>query len=242
MILYPSLHLKDGAVARLTRSGSDWRDAEILHPDPAKRAHEFESEHFGWLHVIDLNRAFDNTDANEAAITSILKNVKIPMQLGGGIRDMAAIEKWVERGVARVLLTTAAVDNPDLVREACKKFPGKIAVKIDARRGFVVSTGWTQKTEHRALDLALRVEEAGAAAIIYADINSDGALGDVNLEAIIDLAFALSTPVIASGGIQSLEEIRELKTHSHAGIEGLILGRALYNGKIRARDALKIAA
>lgn len=242
MILYPSIHLKDGVVARLTRAGADLREAEILHNNPAERAAAFEAENFSWLHVVDLNGAFEGHPANGLAISSILKAVKIPVQLGGGIRDMNTIAEWIDRGVSRILLTSAAIDDPDLLKTACKTYPGKIGVKIDARRGYVVSNGWAQTSTTKALDLALRVEEAGAAAIIYADINSEGALSEVNIEAIIDLAFALSTPVIASGGLQSIEEVKQLRAQAHAGIEGLILGRSLYNGKIDAKEALKIAA
>ena len=241
MILYASLHLKDGVVARLTRSGGDWHDAEVLHPNPAIRAAEFEAQKFPWLHVVDLNGAFEGRPVNAASVEAILKEVKIPIQVSGGIRDMKTIENWLEKGVARVVLTTAAVQNPELVREACRAFPGRVAVKIDSHSGYVTTTGWTRASTLKALDLALRVEEAGASAIIYADINPDGALAEINLEAIIDLAFALTTPVIASGGVQSLQELAELKANTKAGIAGLILGRALYNGVISARDALALA-
>lgn len=241
MILFPSIHIKDGMVARLTRSGGDLKEAEVLHTDPPLRAQEFEAQKFNWLHVVDLNGALEDKPVNAPVVEAILGAVKIPIQLSGGIRDMHAIENWIDKGIARVVLTTAAVQNPSLVREACQKFPGKIAVKIDSQAGFVTTTGWTSASTLRALDLALRVEEAGAAAIIYADINPDGALSEINFEAIIDLAFALTTPIIASGGVQSLQELIELKSHSKAGVSGLILGRALYNGKIKAAEALAAA-
>lgn len=242
MILYPSIHIKDGAVTRLTRSAHDVHHAEVLHDDPTERAEEFESQGFPWLHVVDLNGAFEGRPMNVKEVDSILKKVKIPVQLSGGIRDMKAVDDWIAKGVARVVLTTAAVHNPDLVREACKKYPGQIGVKIDSRAGYVAATGWTKTSSVKALDLALRVEEAGAAALIYADINSDGALGEVNSEAIIDLAFALTTPVIASGGVNSIDDLRELKDNAKAGVSGLILGRALYSGRIDAKEALELAA
>lgn len=241
MILYPSLHIKDGTVARLTRSGQDWRDVEILHPNPSERARAFADQGFSWLHIIDLNAAFSTESPNNAAITHIIKTAGIPVQIGGGIRDIKSIASWIDHGAARVLLTTAAVEQPDLVREACHLFPGKIGIKIDSRHGFVTTTGWTRTSTTRALDLALRVEEAGAAAIIHADINPDGALSEVNIEGIVDLAFALTVPVIASGGIQSLHEIQRLKDQEKSGIAGLILGRSLYNGRIDAKEALALA-
>ena len=241
MILYPSIHLKDGVVARLTRSGGDWHDAEVLHSNPAERAQDYERQGFPWLHVVDLNGAFEGRPVNAVSIEAILKAVKVPIQVSGGIRDMKTIESWMEKGVARVVLTTAAVQTPELVREACRAFPGRVAVKIDSQQGYVTTTGWSRRSTTRALDLALTVEEAGACAIIYADINPDGALSEVNLEAIIDLAFALTTPVIASGGVQSLHEMAELKANAHAGIAGLILGRALSNGTFTAREALELA-
>jgi phosphoribosylformimino-5-aminoimidazole carboxamide ribotide isomerase len=242
MILYPSIHINDGKVARLTRGASDLEQAEVLHDDPAARAEEFEAQGFEWLHVVDLNGAFEGKSVNTAAIESILRNVKIPVQLSGGLRDMSTIEKWFERGVARISLTSAALQNPELVREACKRFPGHIAVKIDARGSLVASNGWVKTTSVRALDLALRVEEAGAAALIYADINRDGALSEINTEAVVDLAFALTIPVVASGGVHSLQDLTDLKAHARAGIAGLILGRALYTGLIKADEALKLAA
>ena len=241
MILYPSLHIKDGVVARLTRSSSSAQQAELLHPDPVARAVVFEGEGFSWLHIVDLDGAFSDTPVNDACIEAIAKAVKIPIQLSGGIRDMAAIENWLSKGVERIVLTSAAQENPLLVQEAAERFPGRIAIKIDSIGGYVARTGWANTTSLKALDLALRAEDAGAAAIIYADINLDGALSEVNLEAIIDLAFALTIPVIASGGVSSLHDLAELKSHKDAGIEGLILGRSLYNGAIDARAALTLA-
>lgn len=241
MILYPSIHIKDGAVARLTRAG-EIGEAEILHSDPAARAAQFQEQKFGWLHVVDLDGAFDGHPVNRAAVEAILKNVKIPVQLSGGIRDLQTIEDWLAKGIARVVLTTMALQKPDLAREACRKFPGRIGIKVDSQAGHVALTGWLKTSRVKALDLALRFEESGAAAIIYADINRDGALAEINREAIIDLAFALTTPVIASGGVNSLADIAALKTGDAAGVAGLILGRALSSGKIKADEALALAA
>ena len=241
MILYPSLHIKDGAVARLTRSSSDSQQAELLHPSPIECAKAYQAEGFSWLHIVDLDGAFAETSVNPACIEEILKEVKLPMQLSGGIHDMQKIEHWLEKGVARVVLASAALEKPELVKEAAAKFPGQVAVKIDSIGGYVARTGWKNISSLKALDFALRVEEAGAAAIIYADINLDGALSEVDLEAISDFAFALTVPVIASGGVHSMQDLIELKSYSHTGIAGLILGRALYNGTIDAREALKLA-
>ncbi|MGB9153104.1 MAG: HisA/HisF-related TIM barrel protein [Alphaproteobacteria bacterium] len=242
MILYPSLHIKDGSVARLTRSSSDSQQAELLHPVPVDCALDYKEEGFSWLHIVDLDGAFAETSVNTACIEGILKQVKLPMQLSGGIHDMPTIEAWVNKGVERIVLTSAALQHPELVREASKRFPGRIAVKIDSIGGYVARTGWKNTSTLKALDFALRVEDAGAAAIIYADINLDGALSEIDMEAISDLAFALTIPVIASGGVHSLQDLAELKSYSHTGIAGLILGRALYNGSIDAREALELAA
>ncbi len=242
MILYPSIHIKNGVVARLTRSAGDLQQVEVLHADPGQRAADFEAQGFSWLHVVDLDGAFEGRSVNGAAIDAILSAVKIPVQLSGGLRDMKEIEHWLDRGVARVVLTSAALQAPELTREACQRFRGRIAVKVDSRGGYVATTGWADTTSIKALDLALRVEEAGAAALIYADINQDGALSEINTEAIIDLAFALTMPVIASGGVNSLQDLAELKENTRAGIAGLILGRALYNGRINAEEALQLAA
>lgn len=242
MILYPSIHIKDGVVARLTRDGSYLSQAEVLHTNVAERAMQFEAQHFPWLHVVDLNGAFEGKPINVSAVEQILSHVRIPVQLSGGIRDMGTIERWIEKGVARVVLNSIALQSPDIVHEACRRFPGKIAVKIDSRGGYVAVTGWAKSSSMKALDLALRVEDAGAAALIYADINTDNALSEINTEAVIDLAFALTTPVIASGGVHSLQELEELKANAHAGISGVILGRSLYSGVIKAEDALALVA
>jgi phosphoribosylformimino-5-aminoimidazole carboxamide ribotide isomerase len=242
MILYPSIHIKDGAVARLTRGG-DAGDAGALGiDDPATRAAQFQDQGFSWLHVVDLDGAFEGKPVNKTAIAAILKAVSIPVQLSGGIRDLATIENWLDQGIARVVLTTLALQKPDLAREACKKFQGKVGIKIDSQGGSVALTGWLKTASMKALDLALKFEESGAAAIIYADINRDGALAEINMEAIIDLAFALTTPVIASVGVNAIADLVALKDNKRAGIAGLILGRALTSGKIDAKEALKLVA
>lgn len=242
IVLYPSIHIRDGHVARLTRGTDDLDDAELIDTEPASRAKSFAEQGFSWLHVVDLNGAFEGRAVNGEAIGTMLKSVKTPVQLSGGMRSMPVIAGWFEQGVSRIVLASAAVQNPELVREACRAFPGRIAVKVDSLGGYVANTGWTRASSMKALDLALRVEEAGAAAIIYADINRDGALGDVNVEAISDLAFTLHTPVIASGGVNSLQDLAELKAHANTGVAGLILGGALYSGKIKAEDALALMA
>ncbi|MDP9127030.1 MAG: 1-(5-phosphoribosyl)-5-[(5-phosphoribosylamino)methylideneamino] imidazole-4-carboxamide isomerase [Pseudomonadota bacterium] len=242
MILYPSIHIKDGAVGRLTREEDHRDQSEVLGTDPTQRAAEFEAQGFPWLHVVDLNGAFDGDAGNNKAVENILRTTKIPMQLSGGMRSMAGIENWFKKGVARVVLASAALHDPALVREVCRAFPGRIAVKIDSRDGYVAATGWKKTSSMKALDLALQVEDAGAAALIYADINRDGALGEVNIEAIIDLAFSLTMPVIASGGVNSLQDLADLKAHARSGVSGLILGGALYSGKIKAEEALALVA
>ena len=241
MILYPSIHIKDGTVARLTRGVAADEVGMLDGGDPAGRAAGFAAQKFPWLHVVDLDGAFEGRPVNMAAVESILKSVSIPVQLSGGIRDLATVENWLTKGVKRVVLTTMALQNPERAREACRKFPNAVAIKIDARNGQVALTGWLRTSKVKALDLALRFEEAGAAAIIYADINRDGALAEINREAIIDLAFALTTPVIASGGINSVKDIAALKSDARAGVAGLILGRALTSGKIDAAEALAVA-
>jgi phosphoribosylformimino-5-aminoimidazole carboxamide ribotide isomerase len=242
MILYPSIHLKDGAVARLTRGGKASDAGALGDGDPVARAKHFEALKFPWLHVVDLDGAFEGKPVNSAAVESIVRSVKIPVQLSGGIRELQTVEGWLGKGVARVVLNTIALLKPDLAREACRKFPGAVAIKIDSHAGRVATTGWLKTSTVKALDLALKFEESNAAAIIYADINRDGALAEINMEAIIDLAFALTTPVIASGGVSSLADLAALKSNSRAGVAGLILGGALTSGKIKAEEALALAA
>jgi phosphoribosylformimino-5-aminoimidazole carboxamide ribotide isomerase len=239
VIVFPAIDLKDGVCVRLIRG--EMGRATVFNTDPTAQAREFESAGFTWLHLVDLNGAVAGRPVNESAVTAILGAIKIPTQLGGGIRDMATVERWLAAGVARVILGTLALEDPDLVKDACRRFPGRIAVGIDARGGRVAVAGWTRTSEAKALDVALRFEDAGVAAIIYTDIGRDGAMTGVNVEATVDLAFALTTPVIASGGVSSLADLSELKSHEAAGIAGVICGRALYDGRIAPADALRIA-
>ncbi|MDR3423545.1 MAG: HisA/HisF-related TIM barrel protein [Alphaproteobacteria bacterium] len=241
LTLYPSLHIKEGTISHLTSSSSDLRQAVLVDPHPTERAQAFEANGFEWLHVVDLDAAFSESTVNVACIEDIIKSVKIPVQLSGGIHDMRTIEFWFERGAQNIVLTSAAQQNPDLVRKASAHFPGRISVRIDSIRGYAARTGWSKATSVKALDLALRVEDAGAASIIFADINRGGALSHVNLEATVDLAFALTIPVIAASGVDSLQDLAKLKAHCKAGISGLIMGHALYSGAIDAKEALKLA-
>ena len=238
MILFPAIDLKDGECVRLVRG--DMQQAIVFNADPAAQAQEFESLGFEWLHLVDLNGAFEGKPINASAVDSVLKAIKMPVQLGGGIRNMETIETWLSKGVARVILGTAALQNPELVKEACKKFPGKIAVGIDAREGYVAVQGWAEATRVKALDLALKFEECGVAAIIYTDINRDGALQGVNVEGTANLAQHLTTPVIASGGVSTMQDLIELKEEEHTGICGVIAGRAIYDGRIQIAQALEM--
>ncbi|MBW6505998.1 MAG: 1-(5-phosphoribosyl)-5-[(5-phosphoribosylamino)methylideneamino]imidazole-4-carboxamide isomerase [Rhodobacteraceae bacterium] len=234
MILYPAIDLKDGACVRLVHGRMD--SATVFGTDPAAQAAAFEAAGCEWLHLVDLNGAFAGTPVNAAAVEAILGRIKVPAQLGGGIRDMATIERWLSRGLARVILGTIAVENPGLVREAARRFPGHIAVGIDARNGFVATKGWAEATAVEATDLAKSFEDAGVAAIIYTDINRDGAMGGPNIEATAALARAVTIPVIASGGVASLADLVALR--DTGVIAGAISGRALYDGAIDLAAAL----
>ncbi len=238
MILYPAIDLKDGQAVRLLRG--EMATATVFNDDPADQARTFEAAGFAWLHLVDLNGAFEGRPVNRAAVESILAAVAIPAQLGGGIRDMATISAWLEAGVARVILGTAAVKNPELVRAACREFPGRVALGIDARGGRVAVEGWAEVSEIEALDLARRYEDAGAAAIVYTDIARDGVLQGVNVEATADLARATDVPVIASGGVADLADLEALMAAASDGIQGAIIGRALYDGRIDATAALDL--
>ncbi|HXP77360.1 MAG TPA: 1-(5-phosphoribosyl)-5-[(5-phosphoribosylamino)methylideneamino]imidazole-4-carboxamide isomerase [Stellaceae bacterium] len=240
MIVFPAIDLKGGQCVRLLRG--DMRAATVFNDDPAAQARLFEAQGFRWLHVVDLDGAVAGKAGNAPAVDSILRAVAIPVQLGGGIRDAAAIERWLERGVRRVILGTAALTNPELVRGACRAYPGFIAVGIDARGGKVAVEGWAKTSEVSALELALKFEDVGVTAIIYTDIERDGALAGVNVEATAALAQRLETPVIASGGVASLDDIRVLRRHESDGIEGVICGRALYDGRIDPKAALALTA
>ncbi|MCQ4160920.1 1-(5-phosphoribosyl)-5-[(5-phosphoribosylamino)methylideneamino]imidazole-4-carboxamide isomerase [Roseomonas sp. GC11] len=235
--LYPAIDLKGGKVVRLRRGDMD--QATTYAEDPGAQAAAFDAAGFAWLHVVDLDGAFAGKPANAEAVTAILAGTRRPVQLGGGIRDMATVEAWLSRGVARVILGSAAVKNPDFARAACRAFPGRVAVGIDAKDGMVATEGWAEVSTVSALDLALSFEDAGAAAIIHTDIDRDGMLGGVNVEATAELARRLSTPVIASGGVAGVADIVALK--ATGSVAGTIIGRALYDGRLTAEEALRAA-
>lgn len=243
MILFPAIDLKDGQCVRLVKG--DMAQATVFNLDPADQARRFADAGAEWLHLVDLNGAFAGKPVNAAAVDAILKSVKIPVQLGGGIRGLMQIEDWFARGIARVILGTVALKNPALVKEACRKFPGKIAVGIDAKGGKVAVEGWAETSDVTALDLARKFEDAGVAVIIFTDIDRDGLLQGVNVESTAQLARSISVPVIASGGVSSLADIDALlkiapATRSYGGgIIGVISGRALYDGRLDLGTALK---
>jgi phosphoribosylformimino-5-aminoimidazole carboxamide ribotide isomerase len=238
MILYPAIDIKDGVCVRLLRGDMD--EVTVYNEDPVAQALLFQSQGFEWLHIVDLNGAIEGRAVNHDVVGKMLKQTSRPVQLGGGIRTLADIERWLAAGVSRIVLGTVAVRDPALVREACAKFPGKVAVSIDSRGGLVAVEGWVETSTVRSLDLALRMEEAGVAAIIFTDINRDGAMGGVNLQATVDLAFALHTPVIASGGVSSLRDLQAIHEARASGIAGVIAGRALYDGRIDPAEALRL--
>jgi phosphoribosylformimino-5-aminoimidazole carboxamide ribotide isomerase len=234
MILYPAIDLKDGQAVRLYKG--EMEKATVFHDRPAEQAKAFQAAGCDWLHLVDLNGAFAGEPVNGAAVEAILAETSVPAQLGGGIRDMATIAMWIEKGIARVILGTVAVENPALVREAAKAFPGKVAVGIDARNGRVATKGWAEETDVMVTDLARSFEDAGVAAIIYTDINRDGAMQGPNVEATEALARAVSIPVIASGGVSSLADLIALR--DTGVIAGAISGRALYDGALDLGEAL----
>ncbi|WP_323037812.1 1-(5-phosphoribosyl)-5-[(5-phosphoribosylamino)methylideneamino]imidazole-4-carboxamide isomerase [Pararhodobacter sp.] len=236
MILYPAIDLKDGQCVRLFKGAME--QATVFSDDPAAQARAFVDQGAEWLHLVDLNGAFAGKPVNAAAVESILAAVRVPCQLGGGIRDMATIEAWLAKGLRRVILGTVAVENPDLVREAARAFPGQVAVGIDARAGRVATKGWAEETDVQVTDLAKAFEDAGVAAIIYTDIDRDGAMQGPNIAATAALAHATSIPVIASGGVSSLQDLLALRD-SGAPLDGAISGRALYDGKLDLAAALK---
>ncbi len=235
MILYPAIDLKDGQCVRLYKG--EMEQATVFNDDPAAQALAFVEAGCEWLHLVDLNGAFAGEPVNAAPVETILKATKIPAQLGGGIRDMATIEGWLDKGLERVILGTVAVENPDLVREAARSFPGHVAVGIDARNGMVATKGWAEETDVEVTALARQFEDAGIAAIIYTDINRDGAMQGPNIEATAALANAVSIPVIASGGVSSLDDLIALRDCG-APLDGAISGRALYDGAIDLSEAL----
>lgn len=235
LTIYPAIDLKDGQCVRLRQGEMD--QATVYGADPAERARVWQDAGFSWLHVVDLNGAFAGRSENGDAVRAILAAVSRPVQLGGGIRDMAGIAAWLEAGITRVILGSAAARNPSLVIEACKAFPGRIAVGIDARDGMVATDGWAAVSSLPAVDLGLKFEDAGVSAIIYTDISRDGMLTGVNVEQTVALAERLTTPVIASGGIGAMADVLALRdAAAGTGIEGVIVGRALYDGRVTAAE------
>jgi len=238
MNLYPAIDLKDGRCVRLLRG--DMAAATVFNDDPAAQARAFQDAGFRWLHVVDLNGAFAGKPVNGAAVDAILAAISMPAQLGGGVRDEATAEAWLDKGVRRVILGTLALREPETAQRLCRRFPGRIAIGIDARAGRVAVEGWAEQSDVLAVDLARRFEDCGAAAIVYTDIERDGAMGGPNVEATAKLAEALSTPVIASGGVSSLADLKALKAIPR--LDGAIVGRALYDGRIVPAEALALAA
>ena len=229
MIFFHAIDLKNGQCVRLVRG--DMEQATVFSDDPAGQAAVFSSAGCRWLHMVDLDGAFAGRPVNDGAVKSILATVKIKVQLGGGIRDLATVAFWLDKGVSRVILGTAALRDPGLVKEACRRYPGRVAVGIDAREGLVAVEGWAEVSTIKVLDLALKFEDAGVAAIIYTDIGRDGAMEGPNIAAVAALAGAISTPVIASGGVSSMDDLKKLKDEAPM-IEGVISGRAVYDGRI----------
>jgi phosphoribosylformimino-5-aminoimidazole carboxamide ribotide isomerase len=238
VILFPAIDLKNGEAVRLEQG--DMARATVFHRDPAEQARTLASQGFEYLHIVDLDGAFAGKPMNAAAVERILAAVRIPVQLGGGIRDHATIEGWLGKGVTRVIIGTAAVRDPALVKAAAKRFPGRVAVGLDARDGMVAVQGWAESSELSVLDIASRFEDAGVAAIVYTDIARDGMLKGLNIDATIGLADAVSIPVIASGGLASLDDIRALLHPRAKKLAGAIAGRALYDGRFDAAAALKL--
>ncbi|MTI44370.1 1-(5-phosphoribosyl)-5-[(5-phosphoribosylamino)methylideneamino] imidazole-4-carboxamide isomerase [Roseibium hamelinense] len=238
MILFPAIDLKDGQCVRLKLGDMD--QATVFNHDPGAQAKAFEDQGFEWLHVVDLNGAFTGESVNGAAVDSILSATKNPVQLGGGIRTLEHVQAWLDKGVARVILGTIAVRDPELVKKACKMFPGKVAVGIDAKGGKVAVEGWAETSELTAEDLAKRFEDAGVSAIIYTDIDRDGILKGLNIPSTLELAQAVSIPVIASGGLASIDDIKRLLEPDCAILEGAISGRALYDGRLDPDEAMAL--
>lgn len=240
MILYPAIDLKDGKAVRLLRGDLD--QATIFNNEPVEQALKFERQGFTWLHVVDLNGAVEGRSVNGGTVEAIAWSAELKIQLGGGIRTVQDVHYWLDRGVERVVLGTVAVTDPDIVTEACKNFPDRVAVGIDARGGFVATDGWTKTTDIRASDHARRMQDAGAAAIIYTDIDRDGALTGVNIAETVALARAVSIPVIASGGIGSMQDLRAVRDTEKDGVSGVICGRALYDGSVDPVEAIGLFA
>jgi len=238
VILFPAIDLKEGLAVRLEQG--DMTRATVFHRDPAAQALAFEQQGFEYLHIVDLDGAFAGKPMNAAAVDRILETVNVPVQLGGGVRDTATVESWLEKGVTRVIIGTAAVRDPPFVKQAARDYPGRIAVGLDARDGKVAVEGWAENSQLAALEIARRFEDVGVAAIIYTDIARDGMLQGLNLETTIILADAISIPVIASGGLASIEDIKRLLEPRAKKLGGAVAGRALYSGQLDAAEALKL--
>jgi phosphoribosylformimino-5-aminoimidazole carboxamide ribotide isomerase len=238
VILFPAIDLKEGLAVRLEQGDMD--RATIFHRDPAAQARAFEQQGFEYLHIVDLDGAFAGKPMNGAAVDRILETVNIPMQLGGGIRDTATVEAWLEKGVSRVIIGTAAVRDPPFVKQAARDYPGQIAVGLDARAGRVAVEGWAQTSDLSVLDIARRFEDVGVSAIVFTDITRDGMLQGLNLDATITFAEAISIPVIASGGLSSIEDVQALLAPRAKRLAGAIVGRALYDGRLDASAALRL--
>jgi len=238
MIVFPAIDLKDGRCVRLKRGVM--ADATIFNSDPADQAKRFQQAGFSWLHCVDLNGAHEGRSVNGAAVRAIRSAIHLPIQLGGGIRDMAAVESWIELGIARVVLGTAALRNPSLVKEAARAFPGKIVVAADARRGKVATEGWAKTSDLTPLDLGRKFEDAGVAALLFTDVDGDGLLQGVNVAATATLARAVRIPVIASGGVGGIGDIKSLLAANEPNIEGVVIGRALYDGRIDTQEVVKL--
>ena len=238
MILFPAIVLKNGEAVRLQQG--DMARATVFNSNPAKQAKQFEDQGFEWLHLVDLDGAFAGKPVNALAVAQILKAVKIPVQLGGGIRNMKTVEAWLGEGISRVIIGTAAVREPAFVKEAARKFPGKIAIGIDARGGKVAISGWAEETQLEAAEVAKLFEGAGVAALIYTDVERDGMLQGLNLDSTIALSEAVSIPVIASGGFASIKDVKALLEPRAKKLEGAIAGRALYDGRIDPAEALAL--
>lgn len=238
MILFPAIDLKEGLAVRLEQG--DMARATIFHRDPAAQARAFEEQGFEYLHIVDLDGAFAGKPMNAAAVDRILETVGIPVQLGGGVRDTATVENWLEKGIDRIIIGTAAVRDPPFVKQAARDYPGRIAVGLDARDGKVAVEGWAETSELSVLDIARRFEDVGVSAIVYTDIARDGMLQGLNLDATVALAEAIRIPIIASGGLASIEDIKELLSPRAGKLAGAIAGRALYDGRLDAAEALKL--
>lgn len=237
MIIYPAIDLKNGQCVRLYKG--DMKKETIYNDNPAAQALEWARSGFSWVHVVDLDGAVNGAPANHSAVRKIIESVDVPVQLGGGIRTMAQIEKWLAEGISRVILGTVAVRDPELVKTACYEFPGQIVVGIDARNGKVAVEGWTQESDMQATELAKVFEDVGVSTIIYTDIDRDGTGQGVNVVSTIALAQSTSIPVIASGGVGSLDDLRLVREAAQYGVEGVVVGKALYDGRIEPMDALK---